>query len=109
MNKTWEARFLGKDNMVLDVWYYYCAYTVYVVHVSYMMCAHAVLCIYNMCTCCLCSVMYKMVQIVLYECYIFNTEYRWCCVHVGYVVFCTYCNVYMMDMRCCVHMVLCAC
>ena len=37
MNKTLEARFLGRDSVVLDVWYYYCAYVVYVVHVSSVM------------------------------------------------------------------------
>ena len=32
--ETLEARFLGMDSVVLDVWQYYCAY---VVHVSSMM------------------------------------------------------------------------
>jgi len=40
-----EARFLGRDSVVLDVWYYCCAYVVYVVHVPSMMFSHAVLCI----------------------------------------------------------------
>jgi len=61
MDKTLEERFLGKDNAVLDVWHYCCAYVLYVVHVSSMMCAHAVLYIYSVCTCCLCNVMYRMV------------------------------------------------
>lgn len=40
MGKTWEARFLGIDSVVLDVWYYCCAYVVYVVHVtSILLCA----------------------------------------------------------------------
>jgi len=36
MDKTLEARFLGKANVLLDVWYHYCAYVVYVVHVASM-------------------------------------------------------------------------
>jgi len=36
MDKTLESRLLGRDIMVLDVWYYFCAYVVYVVHVSYV-------------------------------------------------------------------------
>jgi len=56
--ETLEARFLGIDNVVLDVWYYYCAY---VVHVASMMCAHVMLCIYSVCICCLYNVMYTMV------------------------------------------------
>ena len=47
MLKTLEARFLGKDSVVLDVWYYSCAYVIYVVHVAYMICACAVLHIYS--------------------------------------------------------------
>jgi len=74
MDKTLEARLLGRDNVVLDVWYYCCAY------VASMMCAHAVLCIYSVCTCCLYNVMYAMVWIVLCEYFI------WCCVHVAYAV-----------------------
>ena len=61
MYEILEARFLGKDSVVLDVWYYCCAYDVYVVHVSSMMCAHVVLCIYSVCTCCLSNVMYMVV------------------------------------------------
>ena len=34
---TLEARLLGKDSVVLDVWYYCCAYVVYVVHVVFVM------------------------------------------------------------------------
>jgi len=51
MGKTLETRFLGKDNVVLDVWYYCYAYVVYVVHVASMMGALVVLCIHSMCTC----------------------------------------------------------
>lgn len=36
-----------------------------------------------------------------------STGYRWCYVHVGYVVLCTYHIVHMLGMRCCVHNVLC--
>ena len=75
MDNMLEERFLGKDTVFLDVWYYYCAYVVYFVHVSYMMCAHVVLHIYSVCTCCFCNVMYNMVQIVLCEYCI------WCSVH----------------------------
>jgi len=34
MDKTLEARLLGKDSLVLDVWYYCCAHVAYV-----MLCA----------------------------------------------------------------------
>jgi len=37
MDKTLEARFLGRDSVVLDVWYYCCAYVVYVVPIAFMM------------------------------------------------------------------------
>ena len=38
--ETLETRLLGRDSVVLDVWYYCCAYVVYVVHVaSVMLCA----------------------------------------------------------------------
>lgn len=40
--ETLEAQFLGRDSVVLDVWYYYCAYVVYVVHIASMM----------LCVCC---------------------------------------------------------
>ena len=36
MDKALETRFPGRDSVVLDVWYYCCAYIVYVVHVSYV-------------------------------------------------------------------------
>ena len=43
MDKTLEARLLGRDSVVLDVWYHYCSYVVYVVHVaSVMLCACSV-------------------------------------------------------------------
>ena len=32
MDNTLEARLHGRDNVVLDVWYYCCAYVVYDVH-----------------------------------------------------------------------------
>ena len=67
MDEIPKVSFLGKDSVVLDVWYYCCAYVVYVVHVASMMCALVVFCIHNVCTCYLCNVMYKMVQIVLCE------------------------------------------
>jgi len=68
-----------------------------------------VLCIYSMCTCYLCNVMYRVVQIVLCEYFIHNARYRWCNVHVGYMVPCTYDALYMLYMQCYVHMVLCSC
>jgi len=38
--ETLEARFLRRDNVFLDMQYYYCAYVVYVVHgASVMLCA----------------------------------------------------------------------
>ena len=43
MDKTLEVRFLGKDSVVLDVWYYCCAYVVHVA--SMMLCACVVVCI----------------------------------------------------------------
>jgi len=51
MDEIPKERFLGKDNIVLDVWYYYYAYVVCVVHVAYMMCEFVVLCIHKMFTC----------------------------------------------------------
>ena len=49
MNKTLEARFLGKDSMVSDVWYYCCAYFLYVVHVETMMIVHLQYCAHVVC------------------------------------------------------------
>ena len=123
MDEIGEARLLEKDNMVLDVWYYFYAYVVYVVHVASMMCELVVLCINSMCTCYLCNVMYMMVQIGLWEYCIWgvvNILYSlhylyamclciWFYVHVGYVVLCTYFTVCMMNMQCFLHMVLCTC
>ena len=43
MDEIPEARFLSKDNMVFDVWYYCYSYVVYVVHVASIMCALSVL------------------------------------------------------------------
>ena len=37
MDKILEARLLGRDSVVLDVWYYCFSYVVYVVHVAYVM------------------------------------------------------------------------
>ena len=46
MDEMPEARFLSKDNMVFDVWYYCYSYVVYVVHVASMiLCACSVVCI----------------------------------------------------------------
>ena len=36
MYKTLEASFLGRDNVVLGLWYYFCEHVVYVVHVAYV-------------------------------------------------------------------------
>lgn len=41
MDKTLEERFLGRDSVILDVWYYFCAYVVYILHIAFLM-----LCIY---------------------------------------------------------------
>jgi len=38
--ETLEGRLLGRHSVVLDVWYYYCAYVVHVV--SVMLCACSV-------------------------------------------------------------------
>jgi len=50
MGNTLEARLLGRDSVILDVWYYYCEYVVYVVHIScVMLCAYSVVyieCVY---------------------------------------------------------------
>lgn len=63
----------------LDVQYHYCLYVVNIVHVVPMM---------------------------LYTC---GVKYIWCCVHIIYAVLCTDGVVGMLDMRCCVQMVLCTC
>ena len=43
MDKTLESRLLGRDSVILDLWYYCYAYVVYVVHVSsVMLCAGGV-------------------------------------------------------------------
>jgi len=43
MDKTLEATLLGRGSVVLDVWYYCCAYVVYIVHVrSVILCACSV-------------------------------------------------------------------
>ena len=36
MNNTLEARFLGRDNVVLDVWNYFCAHVVCDIHVGFV-------------------------------------------------------------------------
>jgi len=81
-----------------------------VVHMLYMVymfhlrcCVHELLCIYSVCTCCLCNVMSRvLVQIMLYGCCILSVGYRWCYLHVGYVVLCIDDALYMW---CCVHVV----
>jgi len=43
MGKALETMFLGRENVLLDVRYYCCAYVVYIVHVaSVMLCACSV-------------------------------------------------------------------
>lgn len=37
MDKTLEAKLLGRGNVVLDVWYYCCAYSVHILCVAYVM------------------------------------------------------------------------
>ena len=37
MDKALEERLFGRDIAVLDIWYYCCAYVVYVVHVASVM------------------------------------------------------------------------
>lgn len=47
MDKALEAKFLGRDSVVLDMWYYDCAYVIYVVHVaSVMLCTYGVVYMY---------------------------------------------------------------
>ena len=74
-------RLLGRDSVVVGV-QFYCH--VYVVHIVYSVTIPMVLnacCIYGFvcayCTCCV--------------------GYRWCNVHVGYVVLCTDNAMYMLD------------
>ena len=86
MDEIPEPRFLGKDNMFLDVWYYCYEYVLYVVHVASMMCEIMVLCIHTMCTCYLCNVMYMMVQIGLCEYVIWGVVYLLYCLHDVYAV-----------------------
>jgi len=35
--RHWKQGFLVRDIVVLDVWYYCCAYILYVLHVSFVM------------------------------------------------------------------------
>jgi len=35
--ETLKAMLLGRDGVVSDVWYYCCAYIVYVIHIAYVM------------------------------------------------------------------------
>jgi len=56
-----------------------------------------------------CNVMYRMVQIMLCEYFICSLGHRWFYVHIGYVVLCAYGVVHMLDMQCCVNMMLCTC
>jgi len=37
MDKILEGRLLFRDNVFLDVWYYCCAYGIYLVQVAYVM------------------------------------------------------------------------
>jgi len=119
MDEILEAMFLGKNNVVLDVWYYCFAYIVYVVYVSSMMCALVVLRIYSMCTCYFYNVLYRMVQIRLCEYLIWGVVYILYCLHdvyvtcvhmvllyVGYALLCTDHVMYMLDMQCYVQIVL---
>jgi len=112
MGQGW-IRHWKKGCLVEIVWFWMCGTTI--VHMLYMLymlhlwcCAHALLCIYSVCTC-LCNVVYRVVEIVLCVYYICSVGYRWCYVHVGYLVLCTYRIVRMLDTRSCVHMVLCTC
>ena len=70
---------------------------------------HDLLCINSVCTCCLCNVMYKMVQIVLCEYCICSNGYRCWYVHEGYAKLCGYGVVHVLDMQSCVQMMLCRC
>jgi len=100
--ETLEARFLGRDKLVFEMWYYCCAYIVYIVHVaSVMLCACGVVYTYSVYML-LCNVMYRVVQIVLFEYFICSVGHRWCYVHVGYVMLYAYGVVRMLDMQCCV-------
>jgi len=49
MNKTLETRFLGKDNVVSDVWYYCYAYVLYVVHIASVTLVRVQYCAYVLC------------------------------------------------------------
>lgn len=53
--KTLRVNFIARDNVLLDVRYYCCAYVVYVVNVASMMCVHAC-CVYIACV----HVVYEM-------------------------------------------------
>ena len=104
LGQAW-VRHWNQGCLVETVWVWMCGTTI--VHMLYMLymlhlwcCAHAVLCIYSVCTCCLCNVMYKVVHIVLCVYYICSARFRWCYVYVGYAVLCTYHTLPMMDMWC---------
>ena len=49
MDKTLEARFLGRGSVVSNVWYYYCAYVIHVVHVASVMIVCMQYCAYVVC------------------------------------------------------------
>jgi len=73
-----------------------------------MMCALVVLCIHNMCTCYLCNVMYRMVQIGLCEYCIWGVVHivlSSCCI----CNVCSYGALCMLDMQFCVWMMLFTC
>lgn len=81
MGKTLEARLFGKDNMILDVWYYCYA------HVAYaMLCAYGVMHMIGYATLCTDDAMYMLdmqcyVQMVLRTCCTCGTMYILCCLH----------------------------
>jgi len=90
--KTLEAKLLGRGSMVLDVQCYCC---VYVVHVVYSVIVPMVMC--------------NVVYVVLCTYDVVCKLHIWCCVYITYVVLGIDGVTYMLDMRCCVHIVLCAC
>jgi len=90
--ETLEARLLGRGSMVLHVQCYYC---VYVVHVVYSVIVPMVMC--------------SGVYVVLCTYDVVCLLYIWCCVYITNVVLGIDGAMYMLDMHCGVHIIVCAC
>lgn len=113
MDMKLEERLLGRDGVVLNVWYHFCAYVVYVVHVaSMMLCACGVVyiqCVYMLFMQCyiqggtysvVCALhMQCRISMVLCTYWICGVVYILYCVHDGYAVLCAYGVVHMLDMQ----------